>query len=91
MTWRGVWDGEWDGAWFGDDAPPGSLSGVARVTFTASATLTATSTESRGFVGAIGPVLRDGGVRRRLPKPRIAPEWEQEHENDGVLIAAGIF
>lgn len=92
MTWRGVWDGEWDGVWFGDESAPGSISGTAAIRFAATGALTATSTESREFVGFIGATSgKDRGRRRRVPVRQIEPAWQTEHENDAALIAAGII
>lgn len=75
----------------GDESPTGFIQGAANIAISATATLTATTGESRDFVGGMGSIHRDGGVRRRVPMPRIAPYWEREHENDAVLIAVGIF
>lgn len=70
MSTQGQWDGQWAGSWQGatEDAPPGSISGVATFSVVAAGTLSGVVVETPGQNNGVSRPL--GGFHVVSPPAR---------------------
>lgn len=78
MSTQGQWSGQWPGDWFGsaEEAPPGSISGVAALSLSATGTITATEDtegQNNGVQRPLAGLHVVAPPRRKIEEP--SPGW----------------